>query len=229
MKTRKFTKAALYDAITEQGLVLPKIKSSICNMEYLVRVKNFVEYCPKAHEVPNLTCPAPPKKIILLCIIQEELEKKGDPRVLSFDEKHQPDVDWCLHAISALNPQHQIFDPYYEPSKSQRGRRGIRYIPKAEDFEFAEEVDRKGNGNENENVNRNRNENVNRNRNLNANPVHSKSHLNTRYNTQQASKDRNVSFRQHINHFDLSLDESVPYVNIQDNEYCSTKKNYGHF
>ena len=79
--------------------------------------------------------------MILLSIIEEELSKRGDHRVITYDEKDTPDVDWCLHAVSALNPQHQIFDPEYIPSKGQRGRRGIRYIPKDEDFIFDEPVD----------------------------------------------------------------------------------------
>jgi hypothetical protein len=40
----------------------------------------------------------------MLQIIFEELERRGDSRTLSFDEKHMPDVDWCLYALSALLP-----------------------------------------------------------------------------------------------------------------------------
>ena len=90
------------------------------------------------HDVQDLICHTPPKKMILLSIIQDELSKRGDHRVLTFDEKHMLDVDWCLHAVSALNPQHRIFDPDYMPSQGERGRRGIRYIPKDEDFIFQE-------------------------------------------------------------------------------------------
>ena len=57
-------------------------------------------------------------------------------RTLSYDEKHLPDVDWCLRALSALDPIHMIFDPDYEPPFSQRGRRGNKYIPTAEDLLF---------------------------------------------------------------------------------------------
>ena len=56
------------------------------------------------NEISSFECLNPPKKEILLLIIQEELSIRGDKRVVSFDEKHQPDVDWCLNAISALNP-----------------------------------------------------------------------------------------------------------------------------
>ena len=57
-------------------------------------------------------------------------------RTLTYDEKHLPDVDWCLKALSALDPLHMIFDPEYEPPFSQRGRRGNKYIPTAEDLLF---------------------------------------------------------------------------------------------
>ena len=40
MKSTKLTKAAMYNAISEDGTLLPKLTSSICNMNYLVRVKN---------------------------------------------------------------------------------------------------------------------------------------------------------------------------------------------
>jgi hypothetical protein len=106
MKSTKLTKAAMHDAISEDGTLLPKLTSSICNMNYLVRVKNQLEYCPKINEISSFECLNPPKKDILLLIIQEELSIRGDKRVVSFDEKHQPDVDWCLNSISALNPHH---------------------------------------------------------------------------------------------------------------------------
>ena len=84
-------------------------------------------------------CLNPPKKLLLLMYIQEELDKNGDIRTVSFDEKHLPDVDWCLKALSALDPLHQIFEPEYVPPSSHRGRRGKRYIPTAEDLLFIEE------------------------------------------------------------------------------------------
>ena len=39
MKSKKLTKAAMHDAILEDGTFLPKLINSICNMNYLVRVK----------------------------------------------------------------------------------------------------------------------------------------------------------------------------------------------
>ena len=112
MNKKKLTKQMLHSNLTESGLVLPKLTSSICNMNYLVRVKNNLEYCPTSDEIQNATFPEmPPKKIVLLQIIENELAKKGDKRVVSFDDIHMPDVDWCLNCVFALNPNHAIFDP----------------------------------------------------------------------------------------------------------------------
>lgn len=68
-----------------------------------------------------------------------QLEKIGDTKTLSYDEKHLPDVDWCLMALSSLDSLLQIIEPEYVPPSSYRGRRGIRYIPTAEDLLFIEE------------------------------------------------------------------------------------------
>ena len=77
--------------------------------------------------------------MLLLLFIQEELEKINDMRTLSYDEKHLPDVDWCIKALSALDPLHLIFDPEYVPPFNHRGRRGSRYVPTAEDLLFLDE------------------------------------------------------------------------------------------
>jgi hypothetical protein len=139
MKQKKLSKAVLYQDITQQGFILPKLSSTICNLAYLLRVKNGAEYCPHEHEVNGILCLNPPKKLLLLMYVQEELEKNGDARTVSFDEKHLPDVDWCLKALSSLDPLHQIFEPDYVPPSSHRGRRGIRYIPTAEDLLFMDQ------------------------------------------------------------------------------------------
>ena len=55
---------------------------------------------------------------------------------MTFDDKHLPDVDWCLSAISALDPLHPIFEPGYIPSNEQRGRRGRKFIPEAEELVY---------------------------------------------------------------------------------------------
>ncbi|MFN9900559.1 MAG: hypothetical protein ACK55Z_17610 [bacterium] len=101
----------------DSGNLLPKMTSTICNMSYLIKIKQNLEYCPHQSESesdPNV-CNNPSKKIILLKIISDELLKKGDNRTISYDEKHLPDVDWCLISIFILNPMHEIFEPSYIP------------------------------------------------------------------------------------------------------------------
>ena len=139
MKPRKITKALLYNDIMKEGFLLPKANSTICNLAYLFRVRNGIEYCPLEEEVCNLFCHNPPKRMLLLLYIQEELENNSDMRTLSFDEKHLPDVDWCIKALPALDPLHLIFDPEYVPPFNHRGRRGKRYVPTAEDLLFLNE------------------------------------------------------------------------------------------
>ncbi|MFN9904049.1 MAG: hypothetical protein ACK55Z_35790 [bacterium] len=39
-----------------------------------------------------------------------------------------PDVDWCLKALSALDPDHPIFEPEYKPAAHERGRRGRKFV-----------------------------------------------------------------------------------------------------
>ena len=97
----------------------------------MVRVRKNQEYCPRKSEIEfeQNFCANPPKKLILLDIILDELQKKGDNRAVTFDEKHLPDVDWCLYSVFDLNPLHIIFEPQYIPVKGQKGRRGNRYIP----------------------------------------------------------------------------------------------------
>ena len=136
MKLTKLSKAALYEVIKEEGFLLPKLTSTACKLSYLVNVRAGNEYCPRSEEVQVVYCENPPKKMIMLQIIYDELQRRGDSRTLTFDEKHLPDVDWCISAISALDPLHPIFEPGYMPSNEQRGRRGRRYMPAAEELVY---------------------------------------------------------------------------------------------
>jgi hypothetical protein len=79
-------------------------------------------------------CINPPSKDYLLNQIQEELAKNGDVRDLTYDEKHLPDVEWCVKALLALNPEHHIFDKDYVPNAFEKGRKGAKI-----DHSFQEE------------------------------------------------------------------------------------------
>ena len=69
MKSKKLTKAVLYQDITKQGFLLPRSSSTICNLAYLLRVRNGVEYCPLEEEINGMFCLNPPKKLLPLMYI----------------------------------------------------------------------------------------------------------------------------------------------------------------
>ena len=69
MKARKITKVNLYNDIAQKGFLLPKHNSTICNLAYLFRIRNGIEYCPLENEVSNADCPNPPKRMLLLYYI----------------------------------------------------------------------------------------------------------------------------------------------------------------
>jgi hypothetical protein len=103
--------------LTKKGYILPKYNTTIITLNYLTRVTNKLEFCLKKKseneneneieiEIENevKVCINPPKRLILLEMILEELQKKGIKKTITYDEKHLPDVDWCLFTIFQLNP-----------------------------------------------------------------------------------------------------------------------------
>jgi len=119
------TKPSEYEAMLRNGFILPKLNSTIVNKIYMYRVKSGQEYCPHASDIKVYKiCINPPGKLFLLSEIQQELQKQGDVRDLTYDEKHLPDVEWCVKALLALNPQHPIFNKDYVPGINEKGRRG---------------------------------------------------------------------------------------------------------
>jgi hypothetical protein len=77
MHKKRLTKEMLYQRLIEKGFCLPKMTSTICNMNFLFRVMENKEYCPLKPKNDNepKVCNIPPKKMILLEIIQDELQK----------------------------------------------------------------------------------------------------------------------------------------------------------
>ena len=123
IKTR--TKPSEYEAMLRNGFILPKLNSTIVNKIYMYRVKSGQEYCPRATDIKVYKiCINPPSKLFMLSGIHQELQRQGDVRDLTYDEKHLPDVEWCVKALLALNPSHPIFNKDYVPGVHEKGRRG---------------------------------------------------------------------------------------------------------
>ena len=121
------SKPSEYEAMLRNGFILPKLNSTIVNKIYMYRVKSLLEYCPLTSDIKIYKiCINPPSKDYLLNQIQDELTKKGDVRNLTYDEKHLPDVEWCVKALLALNPDHHIFDKDYVPNVYEKGRKGTK-------------------------------------------------------------------------------------------------------
>jgi hypothetical protein len=138
MKAR--TKHNEYEAMLRNGFIMPKFNSTIVNKVYMYRVKAQLEYCPMTTDIKVYKiCINPPSKDYLLGQIQEELTKREDLRDLTYDEKHLPDVEWCVKALLALNPGHHIFEKDYVPNVYEKGRKGTKYdqsFQEDEDEEF---------------------------------------------------------------------------------------------
>jgi hypothetical protein len=134
------SKPSEYEAMLRNGFILPKLNSTIVNKIYMYRVKSLLEYCPMTSDIKVYKiCINPPSKDYLLNQIQEELAKNGDVRDLTYDEKHLPDVEWCVKALLALNPEHHIFDKDYVPNAFEKGRKGAKID---QSFQEEEEVKR---------------------------------------------------------------------------------------
>jgi hypothetical protein len=119
------TKPSEYEAMLRNGFILPKLNSTIVNKIYMYRVKSNQEYCPHVSDIKVYKiCINPPSKEYMLNEIHQELTKKGDARDLTYDSKHLPDVEWCVKALLALNPDHRIFDKDYVPGVNEKGRKG---------------------------------------------------------------------------------------------------------
>ena len=135
VKTR--SKPSEYEAMLRNGFIMPKLNSTIVNKIYMYRVKSMMEYCPLTSEIKVYKiCINPPSKDYLLGQIQEELVKKSDERDLTYDAGHLPDVEWCVKALLALNPDHHIFDKDYVPSSNERGRKGNKFEQSFQDEEI---------------------------------------------------------------------------------------------
>jgi hypothetical protein len=69
-----------------------------------------------------VNCATPPKKEILIQLVKEELNKRGERRTFSVDKNHTPDAIYLITLLGSLNPNHAIFAKDYVPDPKDRGR-----------------------------------------------------------------------------------------------------------
>lgn len=88
------SRADLLEAAHRNGYVLPKLTSSICSEDYLMKVINGEVHCPKDSEVRLKNCFAPPGKDLLM---KKVLKAAKDKQIeLGISEKHIPDKKWLV-------------------------------------------------------------------------------------------------------------------------------------
>ena len=68
-------------------------------------------------ETKVLNCATPPKKEILIQLVKEELNKRGERRTFSVDKNHTPDAIYLITLLGSLNPNHAIFAKDYLPDQ----------------------------------------------------------------------------------------------------------------
>ena len=62
----KLDKDTLYEIGLRNQYFLPASKSSFCTVDYLVKVKDGLVFCPRYPEIRLKACPTPPTKYELL-------------------------------------------------------------------------------------------------------------------------------------------------------------------
>ena len=94
------------------------MKSTLCNLEYMTKVRNGTVYCPRHSEVRLLPCPAPPSKECLIKEILAIAQRKGLD--LGISEMRAPNVQWMLTVLSTWDQGHKFFKKDYVPAQSER-------------------------------------------------------------------------------------------------------------
>jgi hypothetical protein len=159
LECKDFRKKPLYDWLAKHQLHLIDFKSSLCTRNYLLFVKNHLEWRAGNKSIPlaqryfcltntqksGLRCLEPPS----LTIVLRELEmlENTQPEIrLGIDAKHTPDKEWALTMIATLNPDHRFFKSDYTPKLHKEDQKTESHTWVVEDYSnlFADLPDNKG-------------------------------------------------------------------------------------
>ena len=87
-------KKSMYKAMLRNGYCMPRLKSSLCCLKWMKRVRAGKYWCPRVHEIRPFNCADPPQKEeILRHLLGFATDAKKD---LGITEKRMPDKEWCL-------------------------------------------------------------------------------------------------------------------------------------
>ena len=99
------------------GFYLPSKNSTIITINWMLDVKDGIEWCPKYVDVKLRPCVDRPLK----CYILDELCKEliAHNLKVTFDKSHTADADWLIVYLSTLNPEHRYFKKDYIPTRAE--------------------------------------------------------------------------------------------------------------
>jgi hypothetical protein len=110
-------KGQLIKMMHRNGYYIPSKNSSIITINWMLDVKDGIEWCPKYVDVKLRPCIDRPLKCHIITELQRELIAHN--LKLSLDKNHSADVDWLLVCLSTLNEGHRYFKKDYFPSKAE--------------------------------------------------------------------------------------------------------------
>ena len=110
-------KAQLVKMMHRNGYYLPSKSSTIITVNWMLDVKDGIEWCPKYVDVKLRACVDRPLKSYIMQELRSEIMAHN--LKLTFDKSHSADVDWLLVCLSTLNPEHRYFKKDYYPSKTE--------------------------------------------------------------------------------------------------------------
>jgi hypothetical protein len=113
--------SVLYEMLQRNGYYMPSRKSSFCNLNYLVAVRNKVYKVPMYHEVRLRPCPVPPKKEVLIDGLKQ-IENHQQVNFGVHPNGPYPDSCWLVAVLATYMPGHYIFSKDFRPSKTKAPR-----------------------------------------------------------------------------------------------------------
>ena len=112
------SKEHYHECLVRFGYHMPALKSSICTLDYLTRVKAGKVYCPMTADVRLKACPRPPSQKVLLEMLKEAAAE--DECDLGILKNKEPDLRWMLEVLATMRPDCYIFEKGYVPALVDR-------------------------------------------------------------------------------------------------------------
>ena len=138
----------LYQAMVDNGYIMPRFKSSICTMDFMYGIQTNKIFCLKweSYKQPRIVQRPPPIEAImekLNTAIEVEASKNihGEyaQQLLTLQQhlkKRAADKDWLLVLLYNLRPNDEVYAKgyaYFRPAK-KTNRNEIEVLPNPNDF-----------------------------------------------------------------------------------------------